>query len=82
MAMATATESGGCGGGVADALCVGECERFVGWFPDDGVQSGEYKSCTNVVRARSLWGDGHGGDRYLLKLVRTAEQWRIGHWGY
>ncbi len=79
MAVVTTAEACVDGGGVADALCVGECERFVGWLPDDGVQSGEYKCCTNVVGARSLRGDGHGREWYRLKLVRTAEQRRIGH---
>jgi hypothetical protein len=71
MAMATATETGGCGGGVANALCVCECQCFVGWFPYNGVQCGEYKTCTFGATDMLMRG--------IEKLVRTAEQRRIGH---
>jgi hypothetical protein len=65
VAVVSSTELGVDGCGVANALVVHKLYCFVGWFADDCVECGVYKSGADVIEARGS--HCHGGYLFLLK---------------
>jgi hypothetical protein len=65
VAVVSSTELGVDGCGVANALVVRKLNRFVGWFADNCVECGVYKSGANVIEARGS--HCHGGDLCVVK---------------
>ncbi len=71
--MASSTESGRSGSGVADALRVSECKCFVGVFAMGKTNPARMELGLGAFGATDM------GRKSGKKLVRTAELRRIGH---